>query len=162
MQTTRKRLAVLASVTIFFVILLVALAGRETPSKTVQIGFAGPSLVETNAVLFTMTNQNDFPISYQLSVQTASGFKLGRKGAAKTGDVFPNNTFTFFVSIPQAHRWRVGGTYWQTSTPKLGPMRSWIVATLQKLKLQRLSDWMARRPSTGSVIGPEMTNDRPS
>ncbi len=146
---------------IFVLLFVIVFSQRETPSETVRIGFAGRSLVETNAVLFTITNQNEFPIRYQLSVQAASGFTM-RRHATKTGDVFSSNTFTFYVPVPSMNRWRVGGRYWQGSPPKLSPARAKIVGFLLKVRLRRFSEWLGRPPARGSVIGPEMAQDRPN
>jgi len=146
---------------IFALLFVVVFSQHETPSETVRIGFADRSLVETNAVLFTITNQNEFPIRYELSVQAASGFTM-RRHATKTGEVFPSNTFTFYVPIPSLDRWRVCGSYWGTSPPKLGPVRAKIVGFLLKVRLRRFSEWLARPPARGSVVGPEMAQDRPN
>jgi hypothetical protein len=161
MQTRAKRWMAISSAAIFVLLLVVVFSQRETPSETVHIGFAGRALVETNAVLFTITNQNEFPIRYELSVQAASGFTM-RRHATKTGEVFPSNTFTFYVPIPAMNRWRVEGSYWGTSPPKLSPIRAKIVGFSLKMKLRRFSEWLGRPPARGSVVGPQMAGDRPN
>ena len=148
MRTGTKRwLAILLAV-FCFVVLSVVIAQRETPSETVRIGFAGPSLIETNALLFTITNQNGFPVRFEVSVQSASVFRM-RHGVTKTGDVYRSNTFTFYVPAPAMNRWRVSGKYWNSPAPKLSPIRSKVVGTLLKMKLSRFSAWVARPPARG-------------
>ena len=137
-----------------------AFSQRPPPNISVRMTFAGPSMVEANGVLFTLTNQTPSGVVFELWLETGAGFRGGKP--YDRGEIHPCGTYTFHVFPSGEKKWRVVGDSWEPATLKPGFVRSHCVQLFSKLKLDRLAFRFNRVPPNGRILGPEMVGERPS
>jgi hypothetical protein len=127
-------------------------------TSAVHAGYAGLSLRETNAVLFTVTNDHTFPITFDVFTVNTPGLFARRKHGAR-GEAFPKCTYTFHVDCPSPNGWRLTGCYY---VPRSSPLRSRVGVWFNQIGMQRIAGWFAcPAPKRVEIAGIEMTGGHP-
>ena len=170
MRKYRKRILFAAAAVVFFPALLFFLLwwdSRPKPDARVSIGYLKTvAQGGSNAVIFVVTNQSDFPVSYGILFKTPydsqrSFWVLNYPKPRLRGSNSMMSTSLVSVGAFGTNRWRIYIFGSDTKPDTIGRARDWIAVRVHKYDI----NWAWRLQSNRAkveAIGPEMQGDYPT